>query len=137
MGTRSNSTVFRMGFLSGLVGLGLLVAWSVWAQAGALQSPDKKYQAIQVSSGNDVHYQVKEADTDRVVLTTTAQYATPNDVKAGLFSPDSKEFAAAYHYGHEGRYTWIGIWALETGKLVRTERKNGEWTRDLASVFKK
>lgn len=136
MGTQSDRMVFRTSFLSGLVGLALLFAGSVWAQSGALLSPDKKYQAIQVGSGDDVHYQVKEVDTERVVLTTTAQYRTPNDVKAGLFSLDSKEFAAGYHYGHEGKYTWLGIWNLETGQRVRTERKSG-WTRDLASVFKK
>lgn len=132
----SNRAGFRTGFLAGLVGLALLFTWSVWAQSGALLSPDKKYQAIRVGSGDDWHYQVKEVDTGQVVLTTTAEHPTPNDVKAGMFSPDAKEFAAAYHYGHEGSYTWIGVWSLANGQRVRTERKQG-WTRDLASVFKK
>jgi len=138
MGTRSRSIVSRTGLMPALVGIVLVYALSVWAQAGgaSLRSPDGKYQAILVGSGNDVHYQVKDVDTDRVVLTTTAQYRTPNDVKIGLFSPDSKEFGAAYHYGHSGSYTWIGIWRLEDGNLVHTERKNG-WITDIASVFKK
>ena len=136
MGTRHSSVWALTGQRLWLVGLCLLVACAVFAQSGGLRSPDGKYQAIQVGAGSDRHYQIKEVETDRVVLTTQAQYRTPNDVKAGLFSADGKEFAAAYHYGHEGSYTWIGIWSLETGQLVRTERKSG-WTRDLASVFKK
>jgi hypothetical protein len=90
-----------------------------------------------VGASGDVHYQVKEVATDRIILTTTAQYPTPNDVKTGQFSPDSKEFAAAYHYSHTGKHTWIGIYSLETGQHVRTEQKNGEWTSDLSWVFKK
>lgn len=136
MGTRHSSVRSLMGQRLGLVGLCLLVTCVVFAQSGGLRSPDGKYQAMQVGAGSDQHYQIKEVGTERVVLTTQAQYRTPNDVKAGLFSADGKEFAAAYHYGHEGSYTWIGIWSLETGQLVRTERKSG-WTRDVASVFKK
>lgn len=136
MGTRNYSWRSFTGQRLLLVGVCLLVAVAVLAQSGGLRSPDGKYQAVQVGTGSDRHYQVKEVGTDRVVLTTQAQYRTPNDVKTGLFSPDGKEFAAAYHYGHEGTYTWIGIWSLETGQLARTERKSG-WTTDLASVFKK
>lgn len=135
MVTQHQSLVSLTGPRSVFVGLVLVLALSVCAQSSE-RSPDGKYQAIEVRSGNDVHYQVKEVNTDRVVLTTTAQYRTPNDVKAGMFSPDSKEFAAAYHYSHAGNYTWIGVWSLETGNVVRTERKNG-WTTDIASVFKK
>ena len=136
MGARPYSVRALTGQRLGLVGICLLVACAVFAQSGGLRSPDGKYQAMQVGAGSDRHYQVKEVGTDRVVLTTQAQYRTPNDVKAGLFGAEGKEFAAAYHYGHEGSYTWIGIWSLETGQLVRTERKSG-WTTDMASVFKK
>ena len=98
-------------------------------------SPDDKYQAVRVALGNgDEHYQVKEIGTGRIVMTTHAQYETPNVVKAGLFSPDSKKFAAAYHYGHEGNYTWVGIWDIETGNLVDTKRQSG-WTTDIYWAF--
>ena len=65
-----------------------------------------------------------------------AQYKTPNDVKAGTFSANSKEFAAAYHYGHDGGYTWIGIWSVENGEMIREERRPG-WTTDICSVLEK
>ncbi len=99
------------------------------------RSPDGKYQADQVALENGEHYQVKEIGTGRIVMTTHAQYETLNDVKAGLFSPDSKKIAAAYHYGHEGGYTWVGIWDIETGSLVDTKRQSG-WTTDIYWVFR-
>ena len=49
-------------------------------------------------------------------------------------SSDSKKIAAAYHYGHEGNYTWVGIWDIETGNRVDTKRKSG-WTHDIYWVF--
>jgi|LGVF01.2.fsa_nt_gb hypothetical protein len=98
------------------------------------RSPDGRYEAVKVGAGADIHYQVKEIETDRIVLTTHAEYTTPNDVKSGTFSRDSRKFAAAYHYGHAGGYTWIGIWDIETGSLLRTERRPG-WTTDIYSVF--
>ncbi len=101
------------------------------------RSPNGKYQGVRVALGNgDEHYQVKEIGTGRLVMTTHAQYKTPNDVKAGLFSPDSNKIAAAYHYGHEGNYTWVGVWDIETGNLVDTKRKSG-WTTDIYWVFNK
>ena len=99
-------------------------------------SPDGKYKAVRDASGTGVHYQVKEIKTGLIALTTHAQYETANDVKAGLFSPDSKEIAAAYHYGHEGRYTWVGIWDIEAGNLVNTKRTD-DWTTDIYWVFDK
>jgi len=105
-------------------------------QSTGFRSPDKRYEAVKVGVGAEIHYQVKEIETDRIVLTTHAEYSTPNDVKAGTFSPDSKKFAAAYHYGHAGSYTWIGIWDIKTGSLQRTERKPG-WTTDIYSIFNK
>ena len=117
-----------------LVGLCLLFAPAVFAQSNLPPSSDGKYEAVRVGSGDDVHFQVKEVKTGRVVLTTYAQYPG-NKVKAGVFSPDAKEFAAAYHYGHDGNYTWIGIWSLETGKLLRT-KKEKDFLRELSPVFK-
>ncbi len=98
-------------------------------------SPDGEYRAVRISSDSAAHYEV--VGTGGTVMTTHAQYPeTPNDVKAGLFSPDSTRIAAAYHYGHEkGNYTWVGIWDIETGNLVDTKRRPG-WTTDIYWVFK-
>ncbi len=98
-------------------------------------SPDGKYEASHIGSGADLHCQVKEIETGRIALTTQAQYRTPNDVKACAFCPDVKRFAAAYHYGHEGRYTWIGIFSITTGGLLG-ERKIPGWTTDVFSACK-
>ncbi|NOY60939.1 MAG: hypothetical protein GXO75_18675 [Calditrichaeota bacterium] len=98
------------------------------------RSPDGKYKAVRVVSGNDEHYQVKEIGTGRIVCTTHAQYKTPNKAKAGLFSPDSKKIAVAYHYGQGDNYTWIGIWDIETCNLIDTKRRSG-WTTDIYWVF--
>jgi len=72
---------------------------------------------------------VREIKTRRIVLITHGKYETPNDAKALLWSPDSKKFAAFYHYGQRAKkssqYTWIGIWSLETGKLLRTKEEAG------------
>lgn len=130
--TRRQGLVALAGVLPVLMAIGLGCALAVWAQ-DALRSPDGKYEAVPVGSR---HYQVQELETKRVVCTTSAQYPTPNDVKAGMFSPDAKEFAAAYHYGHKGSYTWIGVWSLANGQRVRAEEKQG-WTTDLSSIFKK
>jgi hypothetical protein len=97
-------------------------------------TPSPPYRAKRVSSDTGVHYQVIEAETGRVTLTTWAQFSTPNDVKAGLFSSDWKTFAAAYHYGHEGGYTWIGVWSTETGGFLYSRRESG-WTTSLGGVF--
>ncbi|MFO1432472.1 MAG: hypothetical protein U1F76_20415 [Candidatus Competibacteraceae bacterium] len=84
------------------VGVFLLFTPPVFAQSDPPPSPDGKYEAVRVGSADDMHFQVKEVKTGHVVLTTHAEYPNPNNVKAGLFSSDSKEFAAAYHYSHEG-----------------------------------
>ncbi len=105
------------------------------ADAGSFpDSPDGRYKAKKVGAGADIHYQVVEIKTGRIVLTTRAEYDTPNDVKAGGFSSDSKKFAAVYHYGHEGGYTWIGVWNTETGEFLYSKRKSG-WRRSLRGVF--
>ncbi len=108
---------------------------SAFSQSLSLTSPDGQYEAKLKSKVKDVHYQIKEIATGRLILTTNAEYSTPNDVKAGKFSPDSKKFAAAYHYGHAGNYTWIGIWDIEAGKFLYSERKS-DWIRDISWVFK-
>jgi hypothetical protein len=104
-----------------------------------LRSPDGRYQALEVGSRPDIHYQITEIATGRVILTTRAQYPTPNDVKAGTFSPDSQEFAAAYHYDHppRGRYTWIGIWSLNSGALIRPKEPPGWLTAEICREFVK
>jgi hypothetical protein len=97
-------------------------------------SPNGQYRVAQVGGGKNIHYQIKEVKTGRILLTTHAQYNTPNDVKVGVFSPDLQEFAAAYHYGHDKRYTWIGIWDIQTGNFLREERQKG-WSRNISWVF--
>jgi len=99
------------------------------------RSPDGRYEAERIGSDNNVHYQVREVASQKIMLITHAEFDTPNDVKAGTFSPESKAFAAVYHYGHEGKYSWIGIWSIESGALVRMKTRPG-WTTDISSVFK-
>ena len=99
------------------------------AQAGnrCPRSPNGKYQATSVRDDEGgAHYQVTEIGREQAVLMTThAQYQSPNDVKACSFSADSAKFAAAYHYGHEGNYTWVGVWSLPDGKFLRPDRLKG------------
>ncbi len=119
-----------------LIGSSTRFPYSSFAQT--LKSKDGKYEAKAIPSvkdAKDVHYEVREIPSGRLVLRTFAQYPTANDVKGGGFSTDSKKFAAAYHYGHDGGYTWIGIWSVETGKLegppVRVEGWSSDVTRAL------
>lgn len=103
-----------------------------------LTSPNGQYNASAApytGQPTNVHYRIASSDgSNRVYFDTHAQYKTPNDVKAGIFSPDSRLFAAAYHYGHQGNYTWIGIWDVHSGSLVRSETRQG-WVRDISRVF--
>lgn len=122
-----------------LVVSSLLIAYSPIACAQALRSPDGKYEAKPVPSGKDakdVHYEIRDVATGRLVLRTYAQYPTANDVKAGGFSLDSKRFAAAYHYGHDGNYTWIGVWSVETGKFSGSPIRLDGWSRDVTTAFR-
>jgi len=100
-----------------------------------LVTPDGNFKAIKVENGKNIHYKVLSVEDNSVNFLTKAQYETPNDVKAATFSPDSREFAAAYHYGHDGGYTWIGIWNVKTGELVRSIRREN-WVTKLCFVFK-
>jgi hypothetical protein len=100
------------------------------------RSPDKKYRCEKYSRMveraklpplKETSWLVREVATKRVVFTTHAKYDTPNKVKAFLWSPDSKKFAAFYHYGprEELAYTWIGVWSLETGEFLYAVSKPG------------
>jgi len=105
-----------------------------FVHAYSLGSPNGKYSANVVGSGNDMHFAIRERATGRLIFRTQAQYDTPNDVKAGAFSADSQYFAAAYHYGHKGDYTWVGVWQLSSGRLVHSETASG-FLRDVSWVF--
>ena len=95
------------------------------------QSPDKKYEAKRV--GN--HYEINEIGTDHIIRTHD-QFSGDNDVKAGAFvvGPKGTSFGAAYHYGHKGKYTWIGIWDMESGNLFKQEERPG-FLYDITSVL--
>lgn len=94
-------------------------------------SADGRYEAIPVGQHPNVHYEVRDRSSGSLLFTTHAQYSTPNDVKAGIFLFDSRLFAAAYHYGHDGGYTWIGIWDTEKKYRIQSRRKDG-WVLDLS-----
>ncbi|MBI4491219.1 MAG: hypothetical protein HY690_00285 [Chloroflexi bacterium] len=101
----------------------------------SLHSPDRRYAAALVTAASGVHYRVDDLTTGHSVLTTRAQYPTWNTVAAGAFSPDNTRFAAAYHYSHDGTYTWVGIWSLASGELAGSRIIAG-WTRDVTQVFR-
>jgi len=122
--------------IGAILAIGGTLLWLQVRQHHWPLSPDGKYEAVRVASRGSAHYRVKEIATGRIVLTTHAQHSWPNDVKAGRFSPDSKEIAAAYCYAHEGKYTWVGIWNIQTGNLVDTKRPHG-WTDDIHWIFDK
>lgn len=106
----------------------------------SIRSPDGQYIAKAGSysgQASNVHYRVVSSDgSNRVRFDTQAQYKTPNDVKAGAFSSDSRYFAAAYHYGHKGNYTWMGVWELPSARLVHSETASG-FLYDVSGVFSK
>ena len=104
-----------------------------YAQSHKIRSPNGKYEATLIGKLPDLHYQVKEIKTDSVLFTTHAQYITPNNVKVGLFSLDSKKFAAAYHYS--GPYTWVGVWEVKTGEFLYSKKKPG-FRYDISWIFK-
>ncbi len=98
-----------------------------------VRSPDGRFRA-EIVRRDGVHYQVRDAKTGDLILTTRGEFNDPNDVKAGQFSPDSTKFSAVYHYGHAGNYSWYGVWSTETGKLLYPRRKSG-WTTSFSGVF--
>jgi hypothetical protein len=81
-----------------------------------------------------VHCQVFETSTNRLILTTSAKYSSDNDVKNCNFGAGNSKFAAAYHYGDNGDYTWIGVWSLPQGDFLYPWEKPGH-TDDLSGVF--
>jgi len=120
-----------VGHVFTIIGL-VLVLFQVACSADL--SRDGRYKATLVRQGGSAHYHVQEIETDRLVLVTRAQYDTPNDAKAGGFSSDSAKFAAAYHYGHDGGYTWIGVWSTQDGEFLYFKVKPG-YTTSLFGVF--
>jgi hypothetical protein len=112
----------------------ILFTYSCSAQADKCNG---KYRVEQVQGKdyNDLHFQIIEISTGRPLFTTNAQYPTSNDVKAYVFSPDCKKFAAAYHYGNKGDYTWIGIWDIETGRFINALEKSGHLHNLSVEVF--
>jgi hypothetical protein len=80
-------------------------------------TPMPPYASAHVRTETGIHCQVTANQTGQVVLTTWAEFTTFNDVKVCGFSSDLKKFAAAYHYGHAGRYTlgWTPLSRHENG----------------------
>lgn len=99
-----------------------------------VRSQDGRYEALPVGKHPNIHYEVRDRSTGSRLFTTRAQYRTPNDVKAGAFLFNSKLFAAAYHYGHDGGYTWIGIYDMRRRSRIQTRRRSG-WVRDLSFLL--
>ena len=93
----------------------------------ALWSSSNPFTVERVSD----HVRVTENLTGRS-FTTHAQYSSPNDVKDWGFSEDNTRFAAAYHYGHDGGYTWRGVWSTANdytfGYFLYSDIVWGEWT---------
>lgn len=132
--TMPDKVLLRFAMVLIVGGLLMLAASGGRAQSALLRSSDGRYDAVVVQgrSPRDLHYQVREVKTGRVLLTTRAQYESENDVKAGAFSADSKMFCAAYHYGHRGKYTWIGTWEIERGREPVRDREESEWLRKIS-----
>ena len=99
------------------------------------RSPDGKYRAVLTSTDTGTHYRAEEIESGKAILTSAAQYSTPNTVKCCRFSDDSTMFAAGYHYGHAGNYTYVGVWSIPEGKFVRSVRLEGWETAIPDSVF--
>lgn len=113
---------------------GLLIVLILASCSPKLVSPDGLLKAVKVRANGSTNYQVIEISTGRVIFTTHAQFDTPNEVKEGVFSDDSKHFAASYHYGHDGTYTWIGVWSTETGNFISSITRPG-WKVSADWVF--
>ena len=83
-------------------------------------SPNGRYRAV--ASG--VNFQVVDLANGTVVFATHDEYREDNEVQVAAFSADSTVFAAAYHYSHDGLYTWIGYWSTTTGAELPPRRVN-------------
>jgi len=77
------------------------------------------------------HIKVTENLTGRS-FTSFAQYSTPNNAKDWGFNADKTKFAVAYHYGHNGGYTWRGVWSTANdytfGYFLYWDIVPGKWT---------
>lgn len=100
-----------------------------------IKSPDGKYGARRIGKGNDQHYEISDISQGTVLFKTRAAYNTKNDVKLGKFSNDSTEFAALYHYATDGPHTYIPVFSLPGGSLIREITKTG-YVREFSGVFK-
>ena len=100
------------------------------------QPAENPFAAKLVSTTTGSHYQVVDIKSGQLILTTHAEFPTYNDAKAGGFSDDWQQFAAAYHYGGSGSYTWIGVWSTQTGQFLYFVTRDN-WTTSLAGVFRK
>lgn len=118
----------------------LFVANTSYAQRPSrIVSPNGQYEATLIPVGSKgLHYEVRNIGTGRVIFSTREQRGrTQNDVKGGKFSANSSNFAAAYHYGHKGKYTWVGVWNVANGQKVSGTEISG-FVRDIpTSVFPK
>ncbi len=94
-----------------------------------------QFEAQRIFFGNDEHYRVINRNIGKPLLTTQGRYSTPNQVQAGKFSEDAREFAAAYHYDYDEKYTWIEVWDIQTSKFLRAFRVSGALTTIPNSVF--
>ena len=115
-----------------LLVLVIVVVASILSNGWLIFSPDFYYVAVKYGQMPGVHYLVVDLQESKTLFITSAEYDTPNDVKAGSFSPDSAKFAAVYHYS--GPRTWIGVWDIKTGKLYTTRTRN-HWTTSFSGVF--
>jgi hypothetical protein len=93
-------------------------------------SPDGTKRAAIVQNKKGTHFQIMDVKSTNIWFPTFAQHSSPNDVKAGIFSHDSRQFAAAYHYEHNGKYTWVGVWDVESREFLRESKFPG-WIRYL------
>lgn len=59
------------------------------------RSPDGRYEAVEVMSERGWQYKIMQVGTTNIILITQGEFDTSNNVRAGLFSPDSKRFSVA------------------------------------------
>ena len=102
---------------------------AVCGELPLFRSVDERYEATIVETGRgDCHYELTENGED-VFRSHSEHPNTANDVKSGAFSPNSTTFCAAYHYGpaadYPDGYTWIGVWDIQTGRLLTPGYKAG------------
>lgn len=97
-------------------------------------SPNGKFRAEPIGNFPQIDYQVIDISTGEVLFRTESLENGVNDIKFGCFSSDSKKFAAVYFYGHEGTFSWAGIWDLKTGEKIQERRAKGyKW--DTSWIF--